>query len=102
MRFVFGQHDRAGGQGRDLLADAGADAVVVRVALGDQARPAPDALFPDAPVAGPQTHGGPAQPLVDPYRGPRLRREQEPANPLADARAADPGPSRAGPVREPV
>jgi hypothetical protein len=45
---VLGQHDRAGGQGGDGLAQAGEELVAVGIALGDQPGPPPAGDLTDA------------------------------------------------------
>jgi hypothetical protein len=100
--FVFGEDDRPGGQGGDLVADAGADLVVVGDAFGDESGPGPAGLFTGAAVDGAQAHVRPAEGPPDAGGGPGFRGVEQPMDTVAQTAAAQPGPAGAGPVREPV
>jgi hypothetical protein len=95
---VLSQHHRAGGQVPELLVQVGQDLIAVGVALGDQPWPPPAGDFTDPPVQGPQAHRGAAQPPPEPTDRPGLGLGQQPTDPLAQPRAAQAGPARAGPV----
>ena len=98
MGLVFGQHDRAGGEGGDGLAQRGQDLVAVRVALGDQPRSPPGRHLADSSVQGRQADGGAAQVPVQQRDGPGPRLGQEPTDTITQPWAAEPGAARSGPV----
>ncbi len=97
--FVLGEHDRSGGQGGDLLADVGADGVVVGVALGDESGPGPAGVFSDASVHRAQAQRRAAQGSPDPGGGPCFRGLQQPADAVSESWAAEPGSPGSGSVR---
>ena len=99
---VFGQHDRAGGQGGDGLAQRGQDLVAVGVALGDQPRSPPGRHLADASVQGVQADSRVAQVPVQQRDGPGPRLGQEPADTIAQPWAAEAGSARPGPVGKAV
>jgi hypothetical protein len=101
MRLVLGQHDRALGQLPDGLVEAGQHRLPGGVTLGNQARPPPLGDLADPPVQSPQGYGGPAEPLIEPRDRPGPGLGQQPADPLGEPGAAQPGSAGSGPVGQP-
>jgi hypothetical protein len=87
------KHHRAGGKGRDGLAEGGKHRFSLRVAFGDQPGPPPPGDLADPSVQGPQRHGWTTQPLPEPGNRPRLGFGQQPNDPLAEPGTAQAGPS---------
>jgi hypothetical protein len=99
---VLGQHDRAGGQLGDGLAQRGQGLVAVGVALGNQPGSPPGRHLTDASVQGVQADRRAAQIPVQQPDGPGPRLGQEPADASMKPWAAEPGSAWPGPVGQAV
>ena len=100
MGLILGQHHRALGQVGDGLAQRGQDLLPVGVALGDQSRSPPGRHLADAPVQGVQADSRAAQIQVQQRDGPGSWLGQQPADALAQPRAAQARSANSGPVAQ--
>jgi hypothetical protein len=99
---VLGQHHRTLGQVPELLVEVGQHLLAVGVAFGDQPGSPPLGDLADAPVQGPQAHGGATQVQVQQRDGPGVGLGEQPTDPCSQPPAAQPGPPNAGPIGQPA